>query len=447
MMCQKSAGTAVKWCGRFAAMALSVAAAVVTVEVHGVTLQLDQVKQRYPWNGLVDIDYTISFNPGETLGPDDNLEVLVIDKSAKLAVTNRAVRFLQAPLPLTAGKHRITWDAHFDGVKSRIADAEVHVVIARHPAAYMVIDVSPGSGSNAIYPVDFLNEEPEGGFNAEKYESIYKGDKIVLKRIHAGSFMAGSPEGGEVGRVVARETQHAVAFSKPFYIGIFEITQKQYNYVMGSNPSTYKENVYRPVETVSYNTVRGGDWPGSKLPGSSTFMGLLLSRCRAKDKDGHYTEPVTGFDLPTEFQWEYACRAGTTGGFSTTNEYDNLDTNSQAAQMDKLSRYAGNQNDGKGGGFKQHVIVGSYDPNPWGLYDMHGNVMEWVRDNMYLNAADLKQYVDPPGSSVKYANNARMKRGGSWSYAVTPCRAADRGSNKPDGAYDNGGFRLCREVP
>ena len=118
--------------------------AIVTVEAEGATLTVDQVRQRYPWNGLVDIDYTITLGQDETLGVDDNLEVLMVDKSVTPAVTNRANCFLQAPLPLTAGSHRITWDANYDGVTNYVGKAEFLVKVVHYAAAYMVIDVHEG---------------------------------------------------------------------------------------------------------------------------------------------------------------------------------------------------------------------------------------------------------------------------------------------------------------
>ena len=105
--------------------AVTVMAAVITVKAEGVALKVDQVRQRYPWNGLVDIDYTVT--DASAFGVDDNLEVLMVDKSLTPAVTNRAITFLQAPLPLTAGRHRVTWDANADGVTKRTDQAEFHV--------------------------------------------------------------------------------------------------------------------------------------------------------------------------------------------------------------------------------------------------------------------------------------------------------------------------------
>ena len=425
----------------FAALANSVA-----VEADGMTLESVSAKQRYPWNGLVDIDYTIALGEGESFTADDNLEVLLVDHDAKSAVTNRAITFLQAPLPMTEGSHRITWDANADGVTSRIDKAEFVIQIKHYSEAYMVIDVSGGSATNC-YPVDFLNGAPTNGFNTPEY----KGNKIVLRRIHPGSYMAGSPE-NEENRTKARETQHRVALSQPFYIGVFEITQQQYLKVVGgSNPSRYQGDdgvwQYRPVEHVPWNSIRGGTWPNGN-PASDSFMGKIISKCKSKDPStGEYTVKVEGFDLPTEFQWEYACRAGTTGAFNTTNEITNT-TEGQMAALGELGRYKDNQSIGKGGITTAHTIVGSYLPNAWGLYDMHGNVSEWCRD-WYIEdptALKPKQYKDPVGAAAS-SESRRAKRGGSWGDSVGSCRSAFRGSRTTTEVYEYDGFRLSRTLP
>ena len=173
--------------------ALAALTAVIAVEADGAALTVSRIQQRYPWNGLVDIDYTIALDQGETLGVDDNLEVFLIDKSVTPAVTNRAVRFQQVPLPMSAGAHRITWDANADGVKGSFEQAEIQVKIVRYAATYMVINVKEGSTA-ATYPIDFVT-----GASAESFNTVeYKTDKIVLRRIHQGSYVAGSP-GDEAG--------------------------------------------------------------------------------------------------------------------------------------------------------------------------------------------------------------------------------------------------------
>lgn len=407
----------------------------VAAEADGVTLQLDQVKQRYPWNGLVDIDYTITDDG--VVDIDDNLEVLMVDKSDSSAVTNRALTFLQAPLPMTAGSHRITWDANADGVTNYTARAEFHIKIVHYSESYMVIDVSGGSTATT-YPVDFLIGIPTEGFGTFDY----KGPKIVLRRIRPGSYLAGSPANEANRTTVGDETQHRVALSKPFYIGIYEITIGQYARVMGetfADEAAYR----RPKTGVSYNTVRGGTWPSTTAPGEGTFMGKLIQKCKSKNPDtGVYEVALTGFDLPTEFQWEYACRAGTTGAFNTQNAYDNTSPSEQEAQLALLGRFEGNKNDGEGGYSGDFTVVGFYEPNAWGLYDMHGNVYEWCRDRYMKAITTLNQFVDPEGPT---SGDERVRRGGGVG-AACYCRSAYRTMSGSNSASSNLGFRLSFDV-
>ena len=398
------------------------------------TLTVNQVRQRYPWNGLVDIDYTIALEQGETFGADDNLEVLMIDNDVTPPVTNRAITFLQAPLPMTAGKHRITWNANADGVKVRTDKAEFRVEIAHYSEAYMIIDVSGGSTAS-VYRTTFVDRPPQGDFNVDEYKT----DKIVLRRIHPGSYLAGSPD-GEDGRNKDREAQHKVILSKPFYIGIFEITQKQYENVMGNNPVSTSSSASidtgdtRPVAYVAYNLdIRGNGWPSSANVAAGTFMRKLLDKCRSYDPDtSDYTAAVTGFDLPTESQWEFACRAGTTGAFNKNEP------------LSSLGRYSGNQTDHAGGDFQTHTAVGSYHPNAFGLYDMHGNVWELCLD--WCDYSVVPGLVDPKGPS---SGSVRIIRGGSFSNDESACRSAQRGSCVVDakGRLNGTGFRLCRTLP
>ena len=425
----------------FAAVA-AVVLALTPLVGQCVTIDSVQARQRYPWNGLVDIDYTITLAQGEKLGVDDNLEVMLVDYDVKPAVTNYASTYLQAPLPMTAGRHRITWDANADGVTSRIDKAEFVMRIRRYSEVYMVIDVSGGSATNC-YPVDFLNGAPPNGFTTDEY----KGNKIVLRRIHPGSYMAGSPSSpAEANRNGSSEIQHRVALSQPFYIGIYEITQKQYENVTGAKPSSYKGD-YRPVENVSYNTIRGMaiesdhtyDWPWNDDVAPTSFMGLLRAKCKSRGSDGNYTEPVDGFDLPTEFQWEYACRAGTTGAVNTTNAYNNAKSADQEAQLRLLGRYKSN-----GGESEYHTMVGSYLPNQWGLYDMHGNVWELCRDWYQADATTLKQFADPKGATI---GSSRALRGGGCFDSVGNCRSAYRDYYAPSKSSGAVGFRLSGTLP
>lgn len=175
-------------------------------------------------------------------------------------------------------------------------------------------------------------------------------------------------------------------------------------------------------------------------------MGVLLQRCKSKNPDtGVYDVAVTGFDLPTEFQWEYACRAGTTKAFNGTDDFDNSDSAAQVAQLATLGRYSGNQGDGNGDPAyaSKHTSVGGYLPNAWVLYDMHGNVWEQCRD-WYEENVDLIPARDPTGAA---SGSSRAVRGGAHGVGVENCRSAVRGTCPPHWKDGNIGFRLSRTLP
>ena len=420
----------------------SVAAAALTTAAlasDGVTIDVTKVQQRYPWNGLVDIDYTITRDQGESaLDPAKySVEITVVNCDETPAVTNVAHVFRQGALPVSDGTHRVTWDANAEGVNFKAQNVKVFAEIVHYAEKYMVIDVSAGPEAT-VYPVTYLNGLPEGGLNTEEY----KGDKIALRLIPPGSFVMGSPT-TESGRNAASEVQHAVAITKPFYIGIFQITQKQYANVMDKRPSTdAKDDAdrdYHPVETVSYNIIRGTanksthqyDWPWTNEVDAASFMGKLRAKC--KEWDGvDYTKDVAGlFDLPTDAQWEYACRAGRTSAYNNGGNAE--------ADLRQLGCYRNNRP------ATFHSVVGSYLPNAWGIYDMHGNVFERCLDWFQEDVQNIESpSVDPVGPDT---GSARVTRSGSWNQFASGCRSAYRDGESPTNKGRDYGFRLSRTLP
>jgi formylglycine-generating enzyme required for sulfatase activity len=241
---------------------------------------------------------------------------------------------------------------------------------------------------------------------------------MALRKVEAGKFTMGSPS-DELGRD-DDEVQHEVTLTKDFYIAVFQTTQKQYETIAGSYPSYFSGDI-RPVECVSYNMIRGEEkgagWPANSDVDEESFLGKLRAKT-SKD-----------FDLPTEAQWEYACRARTT---TALNDGNNLTNRYEDGNMNKLGRYSYNGGENEG-----TAAVGSYLPNKWGLYDMHGNVCEWCLDWYGSYEGDA---TDPKGATE---GSYRIYRGGSYdSSGAYRCRSAFRNGREPSGDGDDYGFRV-----
>ncbi|MCL1856624.1 MAG: formylglycine-generating enzyme family protein [Kiritimatiellaeota bacterium] len=309
-------------------------------------------------------------------------------------------------------------------------------------AQYVVIDLSRGANASSYQVSEFQS------LAILPNDTAYKTTKLALRKIPNGTFVMGSPEtevgrrtyiwSGEAGRSTD-ETRHKVTLSQDYYIGVFEVTQRQYELVMGVNPSETKGYTH-PVANVSYEMIRGaeqgGEWPNAVAVDEASFMGKL----RAK----------TGltFDLPTEAQWEYACRAGTT---TALNSGENLKSEYQSPAMDALGHYEGTSR-GKWNPQKREydrsvAVGGKYKANAWGLYDMHGNVREWCLD--WRGNFGESGTSDPKGPAPRSSGiiGDRILRGGSFLDSAGGCRSATRYYMAPFDSDVGTGFRVCIQPP
>ncbi|MHC6203543.1 formylglycine-generating enzyme family protein [Breznakiellaceae bacterium SP9] len=241
-------------------------------------------------------------------------------------------------------------------------------------------------------------------------------------QIPAGSFTMRSPS-SETERSSDEGPQHRVSISRPFYMSKYAVTQKEWVTVMGSNPSYFK-GANLPVELVSWYDVI--DYCNKR----SQKEGLTPAYTRNGDSVT-WNKSANGYRLPTEAEWEYACRAGTTTPFSTGNNI----TTSQA-NYDGNYPYNGNA---KGVFREKTTPVGSFAPNSWGLYDMHGNVWEWCWD-CYGDYSSANQ-TDPGGAA---SGSVRVVRGSSWCDDGQFLRSAFRVGSPPAGSLGSSGFRLVR---
>jgi len=233
------------------------------------------------------------------------------------------------------------------------------------------------------------------------------GIPLKMIKVKAGRFQMGSPE-KELGRD-REETQHWVTLTRDYWLGETEVTQGQWKAVMGTNPSHFKKGDNYPVECVSWEDVMD-------------FCRKLNEKYSSKLPSGYK------FSLPTEAQWEYACRAGTTTALNNGNnlksEYD------ICRNLDEVGWYYENSDS------STHPVA-QKKPNALDFYDMHGNVWEWCSD--WKGGYNMGA-TDPKGPS---AGSHRVCRGGSWYCDARFCRAAYRYGYFPSYRYRNLGFRLA----
>ena len=343
------------------------------------------------------------------------------------------------------GPHTITWKPDRTWPDHAIPAGGIRAVVTAWPLTdtpdYMVVDIARAAqpGTQRYYPsADFV----PGGVLAN---TDYRLNKLLLRKIKAKNvpWTMGSVREGS--RTAAAEATHEVTLTNNFYIGVFPITQAQFNLVQTNATKSFKftdTTGMLPADTMTYAHIRGSAnvgnvwqgvsptymWPNAPYPQS--FLGILRSR--------------TGldFDLPGEAQWEFACRAGT-----AENEW-NTGKGIIAATSADANLPGCYQSNASG----RTAIVGSYAPNAWGLYDMHGNVAEvcldWYEDD--ISAYNGRTNVDPAnpmktlGGLTRSNDDIHIARGGSYLQQAHGCRSAKR--NDGYAAWNPNEQQGCRVV-
>ena len=293
----------------------------------------------------------------------------------------------------------------------------------------------------------------------------YKTDLLLLRKIPAANqrFRMGSPVGERGGQssefgTVASEVLHYVTLTADYYIGVYEVTQRQYKRINGSKIGKflgYEVSDTLPVESVLSSCLRGSDWPAN--PDYAGDANKWLTKLRTKTG-------VATFDLPTDAQWEFACRAGTETGLNNGTQLNFSNGWSQSpgscTALDVVAWWSANAEwevvgaaTGETETLKTTHPVGLKMPNAWGLYDMHGNVAEFCRDWYSEGAAysDGSDVVDPVGpASEVSATPGRVVRGGALGNPPFGLRSASRSRRREVvdlsdvNLYQNGFRVMCR---
>jgi formylglycine-generating enzyme required for sulfatase activity len=266
-----------------------------------------------------------------------------------------------------------------------------------------------------VFPFDWAVTYGEDEFGLWQAFEIEAATAVrqTLRWIPPGTFLMGSPE-DEHERWAGREQQHLVTLNSGFWLADTACTQAMWTAVMGDNPSRFLDNAENPVEQVSWDDI------------TQRFLPALNQRL-----------PRLQLELPSEAQWEYACRAGT----STTFSFGRQITTEKVNYHGNLP-YAG----GAHGSYRERTApVKALPANRWGLYQMHGNVWEWGSDEWMENlAAGAAEGAVNKANSWHGGHSASVLRGGSWRGSGGDCRSARRGRSEPGNRGDYFGFRLAR---
>lgn len=430
---------------------LAASAAATVPEVSGVLMS--QASDR-----LVTITYTLSDAPAVvTLDVQTNANAsAAADDPGWASIGGEAVWNAQGDVwkQVATGNRTITWRPDLSWPDHKIAASGARAVLTAwaldNTPDYMVVHLDiPGAAPNYYPAADYL---PKAGYGqagaAVTDNATYKTTKLLMRKIMAKDITWTMGSTTQETLRGSNEDAHLATLTNNYYIGVFPVTQYQWGLVKAdASQKGYftAEPAMRPIENVTFVEIRNAgtftsadvsayDWPAA--PHGSSFLGLLRSK--------------TGldFELPSEAQWEFAARAGNGDGF--WGDGSAILNTTADANLSRIARYGGAEASvlpttppAEGG----TAIVGSYAPNAWGIYDMHGNVYEWCLDRYDRNISALGGIlnVNPaaPGSSFGGdTQNRHVLRGGSWTLAAGPCRSAARDVYGSKGALKNLGFRV-----
>ena len=448
-----------------------------TLHSYAATINQVIVRQQWPWSKDVKVEYSLT---GVDASHPVDLTVTAYNGDTPLTIANPQESIKGDLYGITEefGEFYIDPVAAFGSERIAMTKFKVKLVVSDSAAnvnevLYKIFCLTNSNEEVVnVTRADFLNgkygayETDFGrigsGFNTTLDDVLiwtdvtnnpaYKTTHLVMRKVSAKDVLwkIGSPL-TEFGREAdsatyyRAETQHIVKVTYDYFIGVFEVTQRQYEHIMDSNPSQFQSDAdasHHPVEQVSYATMRGGRdssangekicWPTNSyrhLVSNGSFCGKLR------------TKFGVDFDLPTEAMWEFACRAGTTNSLYSGRQLVNY----QDGPSNEIAWNSGNA------GGKTHG-VGLKKPNAFGLYDMCGNVMEqcldWSINDINVNhVAD--PLVNPDGGNVPPTTRyARQVRGSCYSYSYKACRPAFRGPGSwaDDGCSSLFGFRLAIPV-
>ena len=379
------------------------------------------------------------------------------------------------------GEHTILWRPDKSWPGHLLTDGEMSVAVKAWPESdppdYMMIDISLGSQTiPAADRVTYYECADAIPFPGGVTNDLCKTDYLVMRRCHATGVPVRIGTSAEEHWADSRWTPHYVTLTNDFWIGVYEVTQRQYQHFCGSTNSFATPSYFtadaatRPVENIAMFDLRGwsnDDDGGVKVSAGTrklwpeTGHEILPYDCTGRYGHNHtnilwLVRQITGmdFDLPTDAQWEIAARAGKGGNlpdgtayYKTVNGENGLTRVRRYARFFKNSQIAGNANTNEwpaaeGGTAK----VGSYLPNAWGLYDVCGNVAELCLDNYgtFTTASE----IDPLGPATPLKqNSSRVLRGGSWMNETWEVEVNERRSQGNNARGRHVGFRLCLTIP